>query len=1066
MFGLLILLLSAFSPVSTPALTAPEERYFFPGSLIPGNYGPAWLSGWPATGAYVKTSKFSTTIDAAMLIGWRFRDFQGLSSPKGFRFPAESDLSLFGEAYLLVGGIVGQDTLVTSAGNTNDWGVEAMPVIDPVSRRAMLPFQPGAGRGYRSVSVDTFYNENFTFGRFSWDPARRTSHLPLGLEIITKKYVLDEGAYGNILIVDYTITNVSDELIREAWLGVDLHPDVGYKNVNGFYFGDYDDIVGSFRDLGSIYWIDNDGDPIQSAFRRPSSLTDGGGMVPTRIYPPMPDTNFNWYVWEWPYPENDFAPRSRGNNANPFRPFHNDLVGRPEADVDRYYFLSQPEWDYDQIQAGVINRTTFDWEPVDLEEADEIAQGKRVRAMHSVGPVDILPDSSVRATYAFFGADFIHVDPTNGENLAAGKPDQFFDNLHFDIYRKRISQAGRMMQHVLGPQSPPAGLEVDYLSNDTTRLKWDPHVFPEVTGYRIRLSPVPDTCFVGPGFVKPGSGPALTEVSYDVDVPARSIEITGLAPGRYLYATISHLSAAGEGTQSPAVVIGYGNQAFLPKQVEPGINFAFFEDNGKGALVSWEPLDDTLVEYYKIYRTTDSLTALQRRAPFFAIDTSLSKIPRWAKPKTCGTVGDAPWCYYEMPAHDSVPAVQSAYIDRGATDSTVYWVTAVNRFGYESPPSKLIPAQRSKPPTKDVLVILGSTSSVHDYVIEDSLVAYYNRLLDGYDYALYHWEDSNLNVRGADPDIMVKWSDLAEYSLIIVEEFPAPLVFRRSVESTFGILERITASGRDLMYFGIPPGPQALSLNTDAPVIRYGAGSVEQRLIGLDSTLLWSWKRYNVFGARDSLAGFSHALPAADNFPSLRVDSPRGRTKELFRQLFDFEDHLPLTPAFLGGDAVEVVYRYGSVFPETSLLQDLPVGILCRKPTSHVYSFSFHLWAMDPTGARRLIDYVLTNPSPDTAFSPQLLPDDFALHQNYPNPFNPNTVISFDIGQATDVRLEIFNTLGQKVRTLVDGYRGPGFYRVQWDGQNSNGQSVASGIYLYRLRTDSGTDSKKMVLMR
>ncbi len=1065
-FGLLILCVVALSPATASALSTPEELYFFPGSLIPGEYGPTWLSGWPATGAYVKTSKFSLTIDAAMLVGWRYRDGQGLSSPRGFRFPAESELSLFSEAYMLVGGIVGEDTLVTSGGNGNDWGVEALPVIDPVSRRAMLPIEAGAGRAYRSVSVDTLYNGNFTFGGFSWDPVRQSRHQPLGIEIITKKYLLDEGVYGNILLVDYIVTNVTDQVIREAWLGIDLHPDVGFKDVDGFYFGDYDDLVGSFRELGSIYWMDNDGDPVQGAFRRPSSLVDGGGMAPTRIYPPMPDTNFNWYVWEWPYPEHDFAPRSRGNNVEPFRPFHSGMVGRPDADVDRYYFLSHREWDYDQIFAGVVNRNSYAWKPVDIEQADEVARGARVRAMQSVGPVTILPDSSIRATFAFFGADFVHVDPYNGGNLTGGKPDQYFDNLHFDIYRKRIHQANQMMQRVLGPQSPPTGLEVSYLSDDTGRLKWDPHVFPEVTGYRIRLSAVPDTCFVGPGHIKPGSGPGPTELLYDVLVPARSLEITDMEPGKYLYATISNLSESGEGSLSPAIVIGYGNKALLPERVEPHISYAFFEDNGKGALASWEALDDTLVAYYKIYRTTDSLTALQRQAPFFAIDTSLSKIPRWAEPKTCGTVSGAPWCYYEMTAYDSVPAVQSAYVDRKAADSALYWVTAVNRFGYESQPSKLIPSQRSKPATQDVLVILGSTSSVHDYVIKDSLVAYYNRLLDGYDYALYHWEDSNFNVRGADPDIVVKWSDLDRYKLIIVEEFPAPLVFKRHVESTFGTLEKVTASGRDLMYFGVPPGPQALSLNTDAPVIRYGDGSPEQRLVGLDSALMWSWKRYNVFGAHDSLAGFSHALPEADDLPSLRVDSPRGRTKDLFRQLFDFEDHLPLTPAFIAGDSVEVLYRYGSAFPETSLLKDLPVGILCRKPTSHVYSFSFHLWAMDPTGARRLIDYVLANPSPDTAFSPALLPDDFALHQNYPNPFNPGTVISFDIGSATKVTLEIFNTLGQKVRTLVDSYRGPGFYRVEWNGRNSNGQTVASGIYLYRLRTDSGTDSKKMVLMR
>lgn len=75
----------------------------------------------------------------------------------------------------------------------------------------------------------------------------------------------------------------------------------------------------------------------------------------------------------------------------------------------------------------------------------------------------------------------------------------------------------------------------------------------------------------------------------------------------------------------------------------------------------------------------------------------------------------------------------------------------------------------------------------------------------------------------------------------------------------------------------------------------------------------------------------------------------------------------------------------------------------------------------------------------------------FTLYPNYPNPFNPSTTIRFTLPQQAKVKLEIFNILGQRVRTLVDEKKLSGNYRVTWDGRNSSGQQVASGVYLYRL---------------
>lgn len=95
------------------------------------------------------------------------------------------------------------------------------------------------------------------------------------------------------------------------------------------------------------------------------------------------------------------------------------------------------------------------------------------------------------------------------------------------------------------------------------------------------------------------------------------------------------------------------------------------------------------------------------------------------------------------------------------------------------------------------------------------------------------------------------------------------------------------------------------------------------------------------------------------------------------------------------------------------------------------------------------------------------LPTAFSLNQNFPNPFNATTVIQFALPQASHVKLEIFNVLGQRIRVLVDEDLEVGYKQVVWDGRDQSGNPVASGIYFYRLNArDLFTDMKKMLLIK
>jgi hypothetical protein len=128
-------------------------------------------------------------------------------------------------------------------------------------------------------------------------------------------------------------------------------------------------------------------------------------------------------------------------------------------------------------------------------------------------------------------------------------------------------------------------------------------------------------------------------------------------------------------------------------------------------------------------------------------------------------------------------------------------------------------------------------------------------------------------------------------------------------------------------------------------------------------------------------------------------------------------------------------------------------------------SYDFSALVTNALTAQRLYDS-LFNPPTDVDEEPVPLPKTFYLGQNHPNPFNLSTTIEYALPKRAEVRIEIYNLLGQLVKSYNLGYQLPGLRSITWEGKNDLGQEVASGIYFYRIKAGDFVQSRKMTLLK
>jgi hypothetical protein len=165
--------------------------------------------------------------------------------------------------------------------------------------------------------------------------------------------------------------------------------------------------------------------------------------------------------------------------------------------------------------------------------------------------------------------------------------------------------------------------------------------------------------------------------------------------------------------------------------------------------------------------------------------------------------------------------------------------------------------------------------------------------------------------------------------------------------------------------------------------------------------------------------------------------------------------------AFGGDDDVEHQVDFASPAQGEWVTFDIPLADFTNLTTRA--SMAQYILVAQPTGAATIfVDNMYFAKSPSTSIDRvEDVPEGFVLSQNYPNPFNPSTNIAYTLPAASAITLDVFNIQGQKVATLVDGFKQAGAHVATFDASN-----LASGIYMYRLVSGETSIVKKMLLLK
>jgi len=382
--------------------------------------------------------------------------------PSG-EYPINSNIQYHYSGAIWIGAIVGRDTLVSvgADGWFNDYGElfpdagEAGAIISRSSLRSKPSYSADAvsEQDFICTYTDTFTDASI-IGNTQYDPAG--THTPLHVAVRQSSYAWSYDYAEDFVLFDYEITNIGAFPIKQLYLALYVDGDVGSITNDEKYI---DDICGFRRvvaakranacfddDTVNIAWIaDNDGDPKEGeGVWDPTSAVAVTGCRVLRSPNKDLKYTFNWWVSNGTATL-DFGPRKAGTNDDPFRSFGSHL-GTPTGDKNKYYIMSHPEFDYDQVFTAQSHIGEEYLPPPQVDLATDIADGYDTRYLLSFGPFDVAVGDTLPITVAYIAGDSFHTNPNNFQHNFIDKndPQLYYDSLNFEDLGKNSVWASKI----------------------------------------------------------------------------------------------------------------------------------------------------------------------------------------------------------------------------------------------------------------------------------------------------------------------------------------------------------------------------------------------------------------------------------------------------------------------------------------------------------------------------------------------------------------------------------------------------------------------------------------------
>jgi hypothetical protein len=396
--------------------------------------------------------------------------------------------------------------------------------------------------------------------------------------------------------------------------------------------------------------------------------------------------------------------------------------------------------------------------------------------------------------------------------------------------------------------------------------------------------------------------------------------------------------------------------------------------------------------------------------------------------------------------YDSTAAPTTEYSDNGLAPHTLYYyqVLAVDSSGNGSLPSAVVVGQLA---THDMGILVvddtrdGSGVPIlpTDAMVDDQYLFLLRDFAIGGHYDIADSVAANISIADG---------DMASFSTVV---WHTDVRGSAPMHQDTSDLRKYLQNGGQLVISGWRLSVSLLSGATIGRTV-FPPGTFIPLWLKVDSTFTSGLFTEDFMAALGNLAGY----------PDMMVDSVR--IPLYHGSLVNTDVVLPPFSDL----SVEILYAHHGDIPG-SLMEGKPVGWRYIGMDHTVVVFDFPLYYMDPTPAAAGLRQALLDMGEVTGVADGgtvLTPENFKLYQNFPNPFNPSTVINYALPRDTYVSLVVYDILGQEVATLVRQFQPGGYKSVVWDGRNNAGESVATGLYIYRLSASDFVGTQRMLFMK